>query len=406
MRTAANLRGTVDFQDLWDSPWEVDSIFSSFHGLQPYQLQANQLQTQALQDGGDGASAAGSGATAATPGQAGPSAPAGGSVVTVDSGGVVFNLIYDAASMSAPASVRAGLEEAAGILSSSLTDRITVNIKVDISGTGGGGSADPDWGWNNINYSSVHDLLAASAPRGDQTFSSLPSGSTIGGASVVTVYAAQMKLFNLFNPNVTLLKANDQTSDDGFVHLATDTPNPVALSLHELTHALGRTNMPLSITKVPESSPSIFEFYRYTSPGTRLYSADLQKAPPAYFSLDGGQTKLADYGQTSDPADFLDGGVQGDRDPFNEFYFNDTPSTLSMVDLQQMHALGFHTSIPAFSVAQITGTPVGNSASASAVASAGGSNASAPGVADLHSGWDELFHNAHPLLHHGDFHLV
>src|SRR5207237_8614543 len=54
------------------------------------------------------------------------------------------------------------------------------------------------------------------------------------------------------------------------------------------------------LTKVPESSPSIFEFYRYTSPGTRLYSADLQKAPPAYFSLDGGQTKLADYGQTSD----------------------------------------------------------------------------------------------------------
>ena len=51
-------------------------------------------------------------------------------------------------------------------------------------------------------------------------------------------------------------------------------------------------------------------------------------APAAYFSLDGGTTKLADYGQTSDASDFLNSGVQGSNDPFNEFYSGSTLRSL------------------------------------------------------------------------------
>ena len=50
------------------------------------------------------------------------------------------------ASTSAPASFRAGIQQAASILSATITDKITVNFNIDYSGTGGGAAAGPDNG--------------------------------------------------------------------------------------------------------------------------------------------------------------------------------------------------------------------------------------------------------------------
>ena len=69
-----------------------------------------------------------------------------GSVVAETSGGITINLLFDSAAMAAPASFRAGIEQAASILSATITDQITVNINIDYSGTGGGAAAGPDNG--------------------------------------------------------------------------------------------------------------------------------------------------------------------------------------------------------------------------------------------------------------------
>ena len=116
-----------------------------------------------------------------------------------------------------------------------------------------------------------------------------------------------------------LLGANNTSTDDGSATFATDiNPNLlVGVALHELTHAMGR---------VPYGpQPDIFDLFRFTSVGTRLFAGGTT-APAAYFSVDGGNTKLADYGRTSDPSDFLNSGVQGSNDPFNEFYNGSTRS--------------------------------------------------------------------------------
>jgi hypothetical protein len=89
------------------------------------------------------------------------------------------------------------------------------------------------------------------------------------------------------------------------------------------------------------SAPDIFELFRFTGTGMRLFSG-ANTAPSAYFSIDGGNTKLADYGKTSDPSDFLNSGVQGSTDPFDEFYGGSTIENLSTVDKEQLVALGFH----------------------------------------------------------------
>src|ERR1700686_4072496 len=58
-----------------------------------------------------------------------------GSVLAVtSSGGFTINLIFDAAAMAAPASFRAGIQQAASILSNAITNKITVNINIDYSG--------------------------------------------------------------------------------------------------------------------------------------------------------------------------------------------------------------------------------------------------------------------------------
>ena len=255
----------------------------------------------------------------------GPGGP--GSVVSETSGGLTINLIFDAAAMVAPASFRSGIQQAAALLSAAVSDKITVNLKIDYSGTGGGAAAGPDSGlWES--YSTVRADLMNNATRGDTAFNALPSGSTIQGQSNIAVWNAQLKLWGL-------LGANDTTTDDGSATFATDiSPNLlVGVALHELTHAMGR---------VPYGpQPDIFDFYRLTGPGTRLLTGGAT-ASPAYFSLDGGNSKLADYGQSSDSSDFLNSGVQGPNDPFNEFYTSSTLQQLTAIDLLQLDALGFH----------------------------------------------------------------
>src|ERR1700716_3581433 len=184
------------------------------------------------------------------------------SLVALTSGGIIINLLFDAAAMAAPASFRAGIQQAASILTSAISDKITVNIKIDYSGTGGGAAAGPDNGLYE-SYTSVRADLINNATPGDTIFNALPSGTSIQGQSNVAVWNAQLKLWGL-------LGANDTSTDDGSATFATDiNPNLlVGVALHELTHAMGRVpyGPPYS------SAPDIFDLFRFTSLGTRLIS--------------------------------------------------------------------------------------------------------------------------------------
>src|SRR6266852_4882949 len=269
-------------------------------------------------------------AVASSSAQSGPT-----TLVALTSGGIIINLLFDAAAMAAPASFRAGIQQAVSILTAAISDQITVNIKIDYSGTGGGAAAGPDSGQYE-SYTSVRADLINNATPGDTVFNALPSGSSIQGQSNVAVWNAQLKLWSL-------LGANDTTTDDGSATFATDINSNllVGVALHELTHAMGR----VPYGPPYGSQPDIFDLFRFTSPGTRLIAGG-NAAPAAYFSMDGGNTKLADYGQNSDPSDFLNSGVQGANDPFNEFYTGTTIQALSTIDKEQLDALGFHTAAP------------------------------------------------------------
>src|SRR5450755_1236787 len=214
--------------------------------------------------------------------------------LAMTSGGITINLLFDAAAMAAPASFRAGIQQAASILTATISDRITVDIKIDYSGTGGGAAAGPDAGFYE-SYTSIRADLINNETPGDTTFNALPGGSSIQGQTNVAVWNAQLKLWGI-------LGANDTSTDDGSATFATDINSNllVGVALHELTHAMGR----VPYGPPYGSQPDVFDLFRFTGPGTQLINGG-NTAPAAYFSVDGGNTKLADFGQNSDPSDFL-----------------------------------------------------------------------------------------------------
>ncbi|MGC2777469.1 MAG: NF038122 family metalloprotease, partial [Bradyrhizobium sp.] len=256
----------------------------------------------------------------------------GSETVSVHTGGLTFNLTFDAAAAAAPASFRAGVEQAAAILSSAITDQATVNLAIDFAGTGGGAGANVS---NGVlaNYRQLKTDLVDHAAAGDTVFDNLPAGSKVQGHSQVFVANAQAKVLGLIDPNNT-------TAEDGFAVFNTDIPTQslVGVALHELSHALGRVPSPGIL--------DIFDLFDFTRPGHNLINNSLSSAPPAYFSLDGGLTKIADYGQMSDPADFLNTGIQGANDPLNEFYNPTTSQMLSPIDLVVLEALGYNITTP------------------------------------------------------------
>ena len=255
-----------------------------------------------------------------------PQAAATSSSVAITSGGITITLEYDAHATAAPASFRAGIEQAATLIAAAISDHINIHIIVEYEGTGGGAAAGPYSGLY-VNYSQVRSTLISNATSGDTIFNALPNSASIQGQSQVAVWNSQLKALGMMSANAATI--------DGTSTYATDisTNQLVGVALHEITHAMGR---------VPYSpQPGIFDLFRFTAPGVRLFDGGAT-GPASYFSVDGGVTKLADYGQYSDTSDFLNSGVQGSNDAFNEYYGSSSLQTLSLVDLMQMDALGFH----------------------------------------------------------------
>ena len=257
--------------------------------------------------------------------------------VSISEGWLTINLNFEGSTKSAPASFIQGVEAAATILASTISEKITFNVNIAYSGTGGGADGGPDNG-QDISYSTLRaDLINNATPAEASIFKSLPAGSSIQGENQIYVSNAELKAFGIINPN-------NASTDDGTETFSTDIPTNdlVGVALHEITHAMGRS---------PDNS--IFDLFRFTSPGVRLFSGNIPSSA-AYFSVNGGATALADYGMTSDPSDFLNTGIQGSRDAFNEIYNANTSQKLSAIDLEQLNVLGFNTDTTQPSISSVS----------------------------------------------------
>src|SRR6202140_4338325 len=258
---------------------------------------------------------------------------------------MILLLDYESSALAAPQSFRDAMQAAANILDSTIKDNITITIQVGygdwdnnvITGLGSG-AVGGDLSGSYVSYTSLRAALASHETSTlDQTFvNSLPTTASVNGTSGFYVPSAVEKALGMISPTASAV--------DGAVGIGSGIPTAdlVGVALHEFTHAMGR-----------EPGAGTFDLGRYTSAGNHLFSSG-STAPASYFSIDGGVTKLADYGQNSDPSDFLNSGVQGANDPFNEFYSGSTSQILSTVDKQLLDALGFNVSTTAPSAPSAT----------------------------------------------------
>jgi VCBS repeat-containing protein len=237
---------------------------------------------------------------------------------------------------SAPPSFQNAMQSAANILDSLIVNNITVYIQVTYDTSLGTSAEGGDLNGNAVSYSTLRNALAANATSSaDQTFvNSLPTTSSISGVDGSGSAVAKSSFYvpSAIEKGLGLISATASAAD-GAVFMGSQIANSllVGVALHEITHAMGR-----------EPGVGPFDLFRYTSSGQYLFSSSAT-APAAHFSINGGSTDLADFGQTSDSSDFLNSGVQGSTDPFNEFYSSHTQQTLTAVDKELMDVLGFST---------------------------------------------------------------
>jgi FG-GAP-like repeat len=252
--------------------------------------------------------------------------------------GMTINLIYDTNALNAPQSFRDGMQAAANILEAAFNDNITINIAVGYGEFGGVALSSQNKSEGNIgstgdgtsgvgiseSYSTLRDLLQNYEGSMDDitAVNSLPVTSSLEGHSTFIIGSAQGKALGVVSPRASAI---DGQVGMGTAFTGTDL---ITAALHEITHAMGR---------IAGDSLDLFRFNENRS-GSRVFGFS-NPAAPAYFSIDGGVTDLADFGINSDPGDFLNGGVQG-PDPFNEF--TGAAPALTPVDLKTMDVLGFH----------------------------------------------------------------
>jgi autotransporter passenger strand-loop-strand repeat protein len=253
---------------------------------------------------------------------------------------MIINLIADSSVASAPRGFSQAVQAAANILDSLVTNNITLNITYGwgtydnqtLSELQGGDLA--VGGYLNGNYeyySTVKSWLDASATSAlDLTaLASLPAdGSAFpNGSDIFAVSSAEEKALGQYSGSPNAI--------DGGIGFGTATNSSFWLgaALHEITHAMGRISGYSTSTYA-----DLMDLYRYSGAGTYQWTG----GQPAYFSVNGGVTDLANFSTVSDYGDFANDSLTP-SDPFDAYL---TGSSLTPVDIQVLDALGFNVGTP------------------------------------------------------------
>lgn len=245
-----------------------------------------------------------------------------------------INIVWDYSTVGVPQSFVSAVQQAAQLLSSAITNNITVNIQVGLDSIYGKsmGSAFALGTANFLyaNYTKIVTDLTQSAQLNRQPIltSALPPTNPLSGNFVIST--AEAKAFGLLSANAAAI---DGATGFSSAILTTSYSQMVDTALHELTHALGRSNSPV-IAGTADYCP--LSLYTYVAPGVLWNPANI--FTPGYFSVDGGIINQGTF-STFDVADFA-----STTDPFS--YVANQTATLTSLDNMVLQSLGFVLSVP------------------------------------------------------------
>ena len=256
---------------------------------------------------------------------------------------------YDQATGSLPAGMVEALDVAASYFDHLFANPITLHIEVGYgeitqfgqstaitSGAEGGSVDDALWTYaQTLQTYSSH----ITSPDQQSAYSELAATATTGGQ--IDVSSAQQKAFGQSAANGSASDGSVGFQLNGAGGISYDF-NPferavanewdfIGVALHEISHALGR----ISILG-QGGDDSLLDRFRYRAAGQLQTSVT---GSPAYFSLDGGATNLANFDTTNlDSSDWAPGGPD---DANLAISYLGVANNFGQVDLRELNALGF-----------------------------------------------------------------
>ena len=254
-----------------------------------------------------------------------------------------ITLVPDSSIASAPAGVGPGLtaavEAAAAVFEQDFPGNYNVNISYgwgtfddapsNVLLTPGDGVFSLGGGTSTtVSYSQLKGWLTANAASAAQitAVASLPASpaSLPNDANTFFVSRPEEKALGVFS--------GDSGAIDGSIGFNIgDASSPLdwePAALTEIAHALGWNSIAQG-----GSFPGVADLFRYSSPGQRQWTS----GQPAYFSVDGGNTRLADFSTTFDQTLFTD--LPAD-DPLR-VPFTSAATTLTSFDIEALSVIGF-----------------------------------------------------------------
>ena len=250
-----------------------------------------------------------------------------------------ITLVPDSSIASAPAGLTAAVEAAAGVFEQDFPGNYNVNISYGwgtfddspsafltnsdsgVFSLGGGTSS-------AVSYSELRGWLVADAASSAQitAVASLPTSNAAfpGDANTFFVSRPEEKALGVFS--------GDSGAIDGSVGFnigdAGSSVDWEPAALTEIAHALGWNSIAQG-----GSFPDVADLFRYSSPGERQWTS----GQLAYFSVDGGNTNLADFSTTFDQTLFTDLPV----DDALRLPFTSAATTLTSFDIEALSVIGF-----------------------------------------------------------------
>jgi len=260
-------------------------------------------------------------------------------------------------SLSSASTVESAFDLVARDIADSFSSNATIDVSVSWGSVDGyalptyavGASVDPLYGY--YSYSQIRSLLIGESlanPSGTALATAVAhlARSTPSGVSRYVVPSAEAKTLGIIPGNAADI--------DGYIGFAGTTSNYTfnttggavaiksgtfdfdAVAAHELEEVLGRISGIYSNTTPPYRT--VFDLFRYTSPGVLNDSY----TTPAYFSINGGQTNLGNFNNSSA------GGDRGDwetltssSDIQDAFISPGEHLNLTAVDLTGLDVLGY-----------------------------------------------------------------
>ena len=224
-----------------------------------------------------------------------------------------------------------------------VSGNITINLNVQASaGTGILGESITNL-VGSLTYSDVKAALAADATSTADAaaVTNLPSTDPTGGGHFLLA-TAQAKAMGLIPANGT---APDGTIAFGAgYNYAYDPANRgvpgevdfIGLAEHEISEMMGRVGL-LGANLDGSPDYGILDLFGYTAPGSLALQ---QQVSGAYFSIDGGVTRLQTYNDASDGGDAKD-WASGTNDSYNAFMNGGVENGLSSADITELDVIGY-----------------------------------------------------------------